>query len=875
MIDNQSANKGSKQLGDSGDEDKASTEVFTSSDPNFWDYVRLKDFTKKTGIEAKDCHAFAVKELFDNAADFIEKCCYSNALIVLNIVNNKKNGIMTISVSNSNYNDIPVFNNLDQTFNYKRSFSSKSNQYKVTRGAQGDAIKEIGTMGYMLANGNDSGEDKSWSHPISFQHNKRIDKVYIKIDRQHRTIKPRFEQPTGCDNTDTKVTITLPAITDKEYKRLKTFCYEYTLFNTHLSYDIFFDGEHVVTLQVLHPIPQYYDNPNTAYCYNSTELYDFLTDIYAKNLSVYNALSRSDIREINQPGRFDDLKSITLEQLTLHKVNEIHKRLRKSMLAMSKLSVPYDSKIMRRKDALITRVRQLRIGLELDYNNARYERTKDPKHDSKDLIYENQGIKFPWYFEILAIPIKNRTGRSTTISGVNYSTSINNLSYFKADKYEYGYNWFHKNGTSLSALDIEEILRVSAAGADITYNDNIPSNKQRQSCLIIAHLVTQRPEYKHGYGKSTLKLEPYSTQIAETIERLVKRIPLQNRVKPSKEYKGVTACLDELLQRRWDDVRRNPGILDRYSSDYDPWTQSTVWYHLREEYLLPIEKKFGVIMIKDNTRKDVTAMINERCEKLEGSPRREELGIFASPRATMYVNGQWYRVDIDEIPELAGKGTDVIFIEKQGVVEIIKHLADIYGIAFVNTQGHFADYPRDLVPRIIDNGGNVVILTDFDCAGIHIAERIIADDVYQEFLDHEGNPVTELKEGMEYTTKFHYGERVKRLGIDLDTLDYFISKIERGEIEEGGIKVKVRNDDDGELVEKLVTTYEELQELVEEPYPKTEQKDEKQQPGMNVITAIIRYARNYVLSTLAATDDVTRDMHITRNTNTFMIISNI
>lgn len=147
----------------------------------------------------------------------------------------------------------------------------------------------------------------------------------------------------------------------------------------------------------------------------------------------------------------------------------------------------------------------------------------------------------------------------------------------------------------------------------------------------------------------------------------------------------------------------------------------------------------------------------------------------------------------------------------------------------------------------------MVILTDFDCAGIHIAERIIADDVYQEYVDQDDNYVTELKEGVEYT-KFHYGKRVKRLGIGLDTLDYFVSKIQRGEIEGGGIKVNVR-DDNGELVKKLVRTYEELQELVEEPYPKTEQKDEKQQPGMNVITAIIRYTRNYVLSTFATTDD--------------------
>ena len=201
------------------------------------------------------------------------------------------------------------------------------------------------------------------------------------------------------------------------------------------------------------------------------------------------------------------------------------------------------------------------------------------------------------------------------------------------------------------------------------------------------------------------------------------------------------------------------------------------------------------------------------------------------------------------------KSTDVIFIEKQGVVEIIKHLAQIYGIAFVNTQGHFADYPRDLIPRIIKEGGNVVILTDFDCAGIHIAERIIADDVYQEFVDQDDNPVTELKAGVEYKTNYHYGERVKRLGIGLDTFDYFVSKIGRAEIEEGrGIKIKIRNDD-GDLVEKQVRTSEEFQELVEEPYPKTEQKEEKQQPGMNVITAIIKYARNYVLSTFARRDD--------------------
>jgi hypothetical protein len=173
-------------LGDSGDDNKVITEVFTSSDPNFWDYVRLKDFTKKTGIEKRDCHAFCVKELADNSGDFLEKCRYSNAIIVLDIVNDIDNNIMTISVSNSNFNDIPVFGNLEQSFNYKRSYSSKSNQYRITRGAQGDAIKELGTMPYMLTNSEEGEEEKLWNFPIIFQHNKIIDKVYIEVDRKRR-----------------------------------------------------------------------------------------------------------------------------------------------------------------------------------------------------------------------------------------------------------------------------------------------------------------------------------------------------------------------------------------------------------------------------------------------------------------------------------------------------------------------------------------------------------------------------------------------------------------------------------------------------------------------------------------------------------------
>lgn len=735
-------------------------EVFCSSDPTFWDYVRPKDFTKKTGIEEKDCHAFCAKELFDNACDIVEKWRLSNAIITIDIKNDtdSEDGAMTISVSNPNPRNKPVFGNLDQTFNYKRSFSSKSNQYKITRGAQGDALKELGTIPYMLTNNGEGGEDKPWEYPLVFQHNQKVEKVYVEVDRKNRVIRRRFKHYT-VDNTDTKVTITLPALNPSAYMSFLNFCRVYTLFNTHLSFRLFVDGKEHNNLPALLPMSEGYNNPNSIYCYSEVEFQDFLTDLYDKNMPIYNALTRSEFREINQRGRFEDLKDITIEQLTTKRVNEIHKRLRKSMLPMSELSTPYQHSKTKRKEALVNRYRSMAPpSFQLDYDRAIYQRTRP-----EDTIYSNKTIRFPFTFEVLAIPIRKQTQEeSIIISGVNYSTSINDRSYFSAGNYSSGYSWFHKNGTHLQAMDIEEIIRVSSAGADINYDDNIASKKQRQPCVIIAHLVSPRPEYKHGYGKSALRLEPYSTQMAEIIEQVVKRIPLRNRVKQSKEHMGITECLDDLLKKRWDKVRLDPNILEAFSPNYDPWTQSTVWYHLREEYLIPIERTYHKTMIKNNTRSYVTALISERCEKLEGSPKREQLGITAAPRATMYVNGQWFRVDIDKIPALAGKGTDVIFIEKQGVIEIIKHLSDIHGIAFVNTQGHFAEYPRNLVPEITEQGGNVVILTDFDCAGIHIAERIIGDD----------------KTG-----------RVRRLGIDMKTLEYFVSKVRGEQVSQSPLKL--------------------------------------------------------------------------------------
>ena len=162
-------------------------EVHTFQDPNFYDYIKLANFTKKTGIELDGFHSFAFKELVDNAADFLETCYKESSLTIrVYISNDIATGLFRIAVTNPNDKDIQIFpiSNLKKTFNYLGAFSSESNQYRITRGAQGVAVKQLAMLSYLQ-------HGKNWNEPIVFEHNGRVDKVCVVVDRKHGKIIPQ------------------------------------------------------------------------------------------------------------------------------------------------------------------------------------------------------------------------------------------------------------------------------------------------------------------------------------------------------------------------------------------------------------------------------------------------------------------------------------------------------------------------------------------------------------------------------------------------------------------------------------------------------------------------------------------------------------
>ena len=161
----------------------------------------------------------------------------------------------------------------------------------------------------------------------------------------------------------------------------------------------------------------------------------------------------------------------------------------------------------------------------------------------------------------------------------------------------------------------------------------------------------------------------------------------------------------------------------------DRWTQDSVWYNFQ-----PVLQKHGITV----TRKHVKKLIRKVCDALHTT--REALGIFAGARATMYFNGEWSSVSFDAIGELAGNGTDVIIIEKMALVQVLSTYADKYGIALVNTTGYFTEYGKKLMRAAESTGGHVIIITDYDMNGLHIASK---------------------------------ARGIPRIGIDEETLDYF------------------------------------------------------------------------------------------------------
>jgi hypothetical protein len=116
--------------------------VFSSQKSQFADYTTWNGIENKTSIQKQDAVSFLVKELLDNALDYLETTQYHNnntaapimppeIHIVIEKVPDK---YIRITVCNSSYDANASFSShiLKAIFNFDSYHSSKRNQFKIT-----------------------------------------------------------------------------------------------------------------------------------------------------------------------------------------------------------------------------------------------------------------------------------------------------------------------------------------------------------------------------------------------------------------------------------------------------------------------------------------------------------------------------------------------------------------------------------------------------------------------------------------------------------------------------------------------------------------------------------------------------------------------
>ena len=124
------------------------------------------------------------------------------------------------------------------------TIGSKRNQFKITKGALGDALKEVLCIPHILAH---EGEITDWNYPLYIISQQKLYQIELNTDRISQIIYSQIKESDfdfEIANTDiqhyhpdnTQVILTLPIVNGNDhYEELYHFVSDYAMFVTHVK----------------------------------------------------------------------------------------------------------------------------------------------------------------------------------------------------------------------------------------------------------------------------------------------------------------------------------------------------------------------------------------------------------------------------------------------------------------------------------------------------------------------------------------------------------------------------------------------------------------------------------------------------------------
>jgi hypothetical protein len=639
------------------------------------DYVTLKRIENRTGIEKENAYAFVLKESLDNAVDFLETQHIGSSVIQkkerkdkeivpaaaevkVAILKEDGNKLLRIIVRNSNEYGKSFFSKemLQSIFDFDTFYSSKRNQYKISRGALGDAFKEILCIPYAL-----SREQQEWNEPLIIRTNfDRIQQTFLVnliIDRIKQTIRAEItvvestREQEGRKNAVllshqqqqepnfTEIEVRLPIVEDiLDLAKLKKFLVEYATPNTHIGFTFNLPADSVQTNQNQHntlkfphvqPISTKWTNTSSIYYYTLSEFQNFIFGLDNNDLPIYDTIQKS-FREGSNMKKSDFAeKTIGHIKQSPKNIAQLYTQLHNTMKPISSssnLALPFDVNKKVRTEAIKNRLEQRRPSFKVS----------DMKYKSQYGYCKLNGIEYPFFFEIALVHSNGIPHRLDFVESLNSSVMPGVYSFMigsDAKTFQWRTQSDRKNDSIRTSQSIFEIFEH--------YGYSHKKDKcKKPNILTMVNLVSPKIDYK-SYGKSGIDLAPFANVIAQTTVKACSGGLSTGRSSDigieEEQADSVIEFLRRLLKKRYESVKQDPSLKERQR-----WTQSTVFYRLRP---ILLDHRFTAESIN---RQYITSQIQNVCEQYLGV-KREELGITAADRAQLYFKGEWHDVGLDEI----------------------------------------------------------------------------------------------------------------------------------------------------------------------------------------------------------------------------------
>jgi DNA topoisomerase VI subunit B len=235
------------------------------------EFCTLRELQNQTGHSVYDWALVVLKELMDNALDACEEV---EAAPVISI--EVKDGSITIQDNAGGIDPVTVESILDYTVRV----SSREAYCSPTRGAQGNALKTILAMAFVLQreviNEDNSEGDAAGVTIIETRGSKH--RIEFSVDHINNQPKIAHDISPSSITVGTKVTVEWPPKWEWSHTAFKSLACSYAWVNPHLTLRGTFDGEIFVNVAATDPAWKKWKprNPTSAHWYSETRLQRYL-----------------------------------------------------------------------------------------------------------------------------------------------------------------------------------------------------------------------------------------------------------------------------------------------------------------------------------------------------------------------------------------------------------------------------------------------------------------------------------------------------------------------------------------------------------------------------------------------------------------------